>query len=274
MCQPRTGFLHLLTWLILCASLHVQGYTIAPSCQKYGPPGSEKDLSPTIKAAMLEAQKMAELGAGDTLDTIKGRFDRLDNSINQLFPWGMPRHFNTIKGTYYIPMARNNYNAHQRPENFKTMANAPWQFTEFTAETKDLVIGCGSDDFTTEFGWAWKFKATGVQFKVAKMYHKHDKWTLCPTGSFAGQIDMPKLKGYFDVLLLCDILDDKTAKGVPVLGIEDRGTLEQLYQMPKGSKGRLEEGSSFWVQSNDLNLVLSRALLHEMFHVVFKDRSK
>jgi hypothetical protein len=88
-----TRSLHLwqfLTWLLLNASSHVQGYAISPGCKKFGLLVQKKglwvvdeknirDLTPVIQEAMREAEDMAQKF------NIKQK-DKFDDSISELLP--------------------------------------------------------------------------------------------------------------------------------------------------------------------------------------------
>jgi hypothetical protein len=91
-----THFLQFLTWLVLDASSHVEGYYIAPACAKYGVP--PKDLRPVIRSAMLEAHSMAESSIDSGLQV--GNDDPMDNSKLLLFPRAEARHYEEVIGTY------------------------------------------------------------------------------------------------------------------------------------------------------------------------------
>jgi hypothetical protein len=94
-----TQTLQLLIWLLLHASLHVQGYMIGPSCSIIGLPGSEKDLGPSIKRSMTEVESMAKLGYRDIT---KAQEDEFDNSRSQIFPEASKQDLKTIKSTCAI----------------------------------------------------------------------------------------------------------------------------------------------------------------------------
>jgi hypothetical protein len=96
MSHQLTRCLQLLIWLLLNASLYVQGYTISPSCSNYGPLGLEEDLVPMLKEAMSEAQSMAGLGLrGVSVRNVKE--DDMDNSKSKLFPGARNGHFRTAE---------------------------------------------------------------------------------------------------------------------------------------------------------------------------------
>jgi hypothetical protein len=92
-----TRCLYVLTWLLLNASLYVQGYTISPSCLNYGPLGLEEDLTPMLKEAMEEAHSMASLGHRDVRNA---ELDEMDNSRSKLFPGARSGHFRTAERMY------------------------------------------------------------------------------------------------------------------------------------------------------------------------------
>jgi hypothetical protein len=96
--QP-TRCLRLLIWLLLNASLYVQGYTISPSCSNYEPTlGTVANLIPMLKEAMSEAQHMAGLGL-DSVSVRNAEEDELDNSMSELFPGATDEHFRTAERT-------------------------------------------------------------------------------------------------------------------------------------------------------------------------------
>jgi hypothetical protein len=96
---------------------------------------------------------------------------------------------------------------------------------------------------------------------TAEGHQVNGKWTLCPEETYAKAF-LFREKGVAEMVVLCDILDGNDA--VPM--VMDRGTVERLNEI-----GGLELGMHF---DPKLAWVISTTLLHELFHIFKRGRSK
>jgi hypothetical protein len=136
--------------------------------------------------------------------------------------------------------------------------------------TKELTLYCGDTAFASDNGEDWTFKDTDKDgdftFSIPKdrVRQTGGKWRLC--GAKSEATTMTKT-GVFNAIMLCNVLD-KVDEVKGVQKPEDRGTYAQLHKAQ-----RLTDGSSLRIRQ-DLVRVVSKTLLHEMFHVVIgKPRS-
>jgi hypothetical protein len=162
----------------------------------------------------------------------------------------------------------------QRLGNYNELKDsAQWVFSEYYVGTTELILWCGDTDFaSSREGRNWVHKDTGQTFKIAKedRIRRHGQWTLCSDlGMAALEWSLPEplsLRGLF----LCDIIDHMSSEDFrPRPGPTTRGTFKHLYETKQ-----LRAGSSLRAINDDLDLVVSTTLLHEMFHVVLDMRSQ
>jgi hypothetical protein len=154
------------------------------------------------------------------------------------------------------------------------MKTVPYKFEKYSKPRGTILIACGSSDFTTDDGKTWVHKDTAQPFTFRATTWINGKPSLCPPGLYSWHLPLSPRSGGFNLIVLCGILDAGPEPGKSPLGPEDRGTFKQLYQMPEGSKGKLQAKSSLWAHDDDLQWVISRALMHELFHYVFGSNSQ
>jgi hypothetical protein len=134
-------------------------------------------------------------------------------------------------------------------------------------KAREVIIYCGSSDFTTNDGLSWSHPEGGQNIEIqGRKVGK--KWTLCEEDEEA--VTMENLTGSFDIMLLCGGID-KRYRGEANLA--DRGTFERLHNKPtkRGKKHELDYGMPFDYR---IRRVLSFTLLHEMLHVARNDYSQ
>jgi hypothetical protein len=150
--------------------------------------------------------------------------------------------------------------------------SAQWVFKEYEVGTDELILWCGDGDFTSsETGKTWVHKDTQQTFNIVRKdrIRRHGKWTLSSGLGFAAlEWSLPeplRLRGVF----LFDIIDHMSSDTLrPRPGPKSRGTFRYLYDTKQ-----LRAGSRLRNINEDLDLVVSTTLLHEMFHVVLDMRS-
>jgi hypothetical protein len=125
---------------------------------------------------------------------------------------------------------------------------------------------CGESGFSSNDGLNWVLDDSGFTFRVRKdaVRQSGGKWRLCPANTEAFTAIVA---GRCQFIFLCDILD-KVDNAEGVVQPKDRGTYAQLY-----AAKRLREKSSLRGRQ-DMVRVVSKTLLHEMFHAIIgKPRS-
>jgi hypothetical protein len=214
-----------------------------------------------LKEAMEEGRSMARLGERDIKDEAK---DEYDDSKSALFRDVTEAQLTIAESTYALT---HNSNAHQSPANYKDLSDEHWQFTEYAKDPKVLTLYCGESGFSSNDGINWVLTDSETTFRVRKedVRQTGGKWRLCPANTEAFTSIIP---GRLNFVFLCDVLD-KVDNAEGVVQPERRGTYAQLY-----AAKRLGEKSSLrGIQ--DMVRVVSKTLLHEMFHAIIgKPRSQ
>jgi hypothetical protein len=161
----------------------------------------------------------------------------------------------------------------QSLENYKELKDSKqWEFKEYKKSAEELILWCGDGDFSiSKDGNKWVHKDTGQAWELAEPYRlrRYGKWSFCGNlGAQAGERSLAKpntLRG----IILCDIIDHMSSADFSLRpAATTRGTFAHLYETKQ-----LRAGSRLTDPNQDLDLVVSLTLFHEMFHVVLEEKS-